>query len=167
MVASSLLRLSAYMSGVAGGEHRAWCMYPAYSPMEEVALTFAMMTVGSKLAWLLFADNVGVGQRGIIHNAAVRVHLLSQRITLLRYMIVLPILVKLTLQPALHRVTTKMREWEARPGMIWACCAEVGRAGILRVHVCVECMRSQLGSWAMMGLLVGCMLVMGAAVMRK
>jgi hypothetical protein len=22
--------------------------------------------------------------------------------------------------------------------MIWACCAEAGRAGILRVHVCVE-----------------------------
>ena len=67
----------------------------------------------------------------------------------------------------LHRVTTKIREWEARPGMIWACCTDAGRAGISRVHVCVECTRSPLGSHAMMGLLVGRMLVMGAAVVRK
>jgi hypothetical protein len=36
-----------------------------------------------------------------------------------------------------------------------------------RVHVCVECMHSPLGSRAIMGLLVGCTLVMGAVVMRK
>ncbi len=28
----------------------------------------AAMTLGSKLAWLLFVDNCSVGQRGIIHN---------------------------------------------------------------------------------------------------
>jgi hypothetical protein len=67
------------------------------------------MTVGNKLARLLFADDGGVGQRGIIHNP-VRVHLLPQRITFPRYMIVHPILVKTTLQPALHRVTTEIRE---------------------------------------------------------
>jgi hypothetical protein len=113
------------------------------------------------LAWFLFADDGSVGQRGIIHNP-VWVHLLPQRITLPQYMIVHPILVKTTLQPALHRVTTEMREWEARPGMIWACCTEAGRAEILRVHVCMECTRSPFGSRAMMGFLVGRMLVTGA-----
>jgi hypothetical protein len=70
---------------------------------EELASTLAAMTVGSKLAWLLFADDGGVGQRGIIHNP-VRVHLLLQRITLPRYVIVHPILAKTTSRPALHRV---------------------------------------------------------------
>ncbi len=76
-------------------------------------------------------------------------------------MIVHPILVKETLQPALHRVTTEMREWEARPGMMWVCHAEAGRAGMSSVLVCMECTRLPFGRWAMMGLLVGCMLVMG------
>jgi hypothetical protein len=106
------------------------------------------------------------GQRGIIHNP-VRVHLLLQRNTLLQYMIVRPILVKTSLQPALHRVTTEMREWEARLGMIWVCCTEAGRAGISRVLVCMECTCLPLGSRAMMGLLVRRMLVLGAAVVRK
>ncbi len=96
----------------------------------------ATMTVGSVLAWLLFAVNGGVGQRGVIHNP-VRVHLLLQRMTLPRYMIVHPIFVKTTLQPVLHRVRTD------------------------------KCMLSPFESWAMMGLLVGHMLVMGAAVVRK
>ncbi len=75
----------------------------------------AAMTVGGKLARFLFADDGGVGQRGIIHNP-VWVHLLLQRITLPQYVIVHPILVKMTLQPALHRVTTEIRKWEARGG---------------------------------------------------
>jgi hypothetical protein len=136
------------------------------SPTEEVASTLVVMAVGSTLAWLLLADNGGMGQRGVIHNP-VWAHLLPQRMILPQYMIVHPILVKMTLQPALHRARTKMKEWEARPGMIWACCAEAGRAGMLRVHVCLECTHSPFGSWAMMGLLVGRMLVMGAAVLRK
>jgi hypothetical protein len=49
----------------------------------------------------------------------------------------------------------EMRECEARPGMIWACCAEAGRAGMSRAHVCVECKCMPFGSRAMMGLLVG------------
>jgi hypothetical protein len=157
------------ISVVADGEHRAWCMERAYSPVEEVMSTLTPMTVGNVLvlAWLLFAVDGGVGQRGIIHNP-IRVHLLWQRMTLLRYVILVhPILVKTTLQPALHRVTMEMREWEARPGMIWACCAEAGRAGMSRVHVCLECTRSPFGSRAMIGLLMGRMLVMGATVVKK
>ncbi len=105
--------------------------------MEEVASTLAGMTMGSKLARLLFVDNGSVGQRGIIHNP-VQVHLLPQRITLPRYVIVHPILVKTTLQPALHRVTTEIREWEARLGMIWECRAKAVRTGVSRVHMCVS-----------------------------
>ena len=166
MVASSLLHLSPCISVVARGAHGAWCMKRAYSPAEEVASTLAAMKVGSLLAWLLFVVNGGVGQRGVIHNL-VHVHLLPQRITLPQYVIVHPILVKTTLQPALHRMTMEMREWEARPGMIWVYCAEAGRAGMSRAHVCVECKCMPFGSRAMMGLLVGRMLVMGAVVIRK
>jgi hypothetical protein len=80
----------------------------------------AVMTVGSGLAGLLLVVDCGVGQRGIIHNP-VWVHLLPQRMILLQYVIVHPILVKATLQPALHRFTMEMWEWEARLGMMWAC----------------------------------------------
>jgi hypothetical protein len=84
-----------------------------------------------------------------------------------QYMIVHPILVKGTLQPVLHRAMMEMREWEVRPEIMWASQAKAGRAGMLRAHMCVECMRSPFGSRAMMGLLMGHMLVMGAAVARK
>jgi hypothetical protein len=78
---------------------------------------------------LMLVANGSMEQRGIIHKP-VHVHLLLHRMIFLRCKIVHPILVKATLQPALHRVTTNMREWEARPGMIWACCAVAGRAGM-------------------------------------
>ncbi len=126
----------------------------------------AAMTVGGGMAGLMLVVDGRVGQRGIIHNP-VRVHLLPQRMIFLQYMNVHPILVKATLQPVLHRFTMEMREWEARPGMMWACCAEAGRAGMSSVHMCVECTRSPFGRRDMMGLLVGRMVVMGAAVMRK
>jgi hypothetical protein len=51
--------------------------------------------------------------------------------------------------------------------MIWGCHAEVGRAGMWRVHVCMECTCLPFGSREVMGLLVGRMLVMGAVVIRK
>jgi hypothetical protein len=55
-----------------------------------------------------------MGQRGIIHNP-VQVHLLLQRMILSQYVIVQPILMKATLQPALHRVTMEIRKWKERP----------------------------------------------------
>ncbi len=54
-----------------------------------------------------------------------------------------------------------------RPGMMWAAWAHGGNEGMLMVHVCVECTRSPLGRQAMMGLVVGTMLVAGALVIRK
>jgi hypothetical protein len=61
MTVSSLLRLRACISVVAGGEHRACCMKRAYSPTDEVASTLAAMTVGSSLVWLLLVVDGGVG----------------------------------------------------------------------------------------------------------
>ena len=45
--------------------------------------------------------------------------------------------VKVTVHPALHIVTTERREWDARPGMIWAAHAPAGRgrSGRSRVQV--------------------------------
>jgi hypothetical protein len=118
------------------------------------------------MAVLMLAVDGSMGQRGIIHNP-VQVQLLPQRMILPPYVIVHPILVKATLHPVLHRITTEMREWEARPGMMWACHAKAGRAGMLSVHLCMEFTHSPFGRWVMMGLLVGHMLIMGAAVVRK
>ena len=77
------------------------------------------------------------------------------------------IFVKVTVHPALHMVTTERREWDARPGMIWAARAPVGRSGRSRVQVCVDCTLSPLGRRAMMGTSAGTMLVAGASVVRK
>jgi hypothetical protein len=126
----------------------------------------AAMTVGGGMVGLMLVVDGGMGQRGITHNP-VRVHLQPQRMILLQYVIVHPILVKATSQPALHRVMMEVKEWEVRPGIMWMCRAEVGRAGMLSMHVCMECTRSPFGRRVMMGLSVGRMLVMGAAVVRK
>ena len=76
-----------------------------------------------------------------------------------------PILVKCTVQPALHRVTMDRSECKARPGIMWVARVLGGRAGISRVHVCVECTRAPFGRRAMMGLVVGRILV--ASVVKK
>ena len=78
-----------------------------------------------------------------------------------------PILVKCTVHPALHRVTTDRSECDARPGTMWVVRALGGREGMLRVHVCVECTRAPFGRRAMMGVVVGRILVAGVSVVRK
>ena len=78
-----------------------------------------------------------------------------------------PILVKCTVHPALHRVTTDRSECEARPGIMWAARALGGREGMSRVHVCVECTRAPFGRRATMGVVVGRILVAGTLVVRK
>ena len=77
------------------------------------------------------------------------------------------ILVKCTVHPALHRVTADRSKCEARPGIMWAARALGGREGMSRVHVCVECTRAPFGRRAMMGVVVGRILVAGASVVRK
>ena len=108
----------------------------------------------------------GVVVNGIIHKP-VRVHLFAQSTGRPRYVMVHPILVKAILQPALQSVTTEMREWEAKWGMMWAMRAAAGRVGMSNVHVCVDVTRSPLGNRAVMGLVVGVMLVAGAVDVRK
>ena len=76
-------------------------------------------------------------------------------------------MVKAILQPALQSVTTKMREWDAKLGMMWARRATAGSAGMSNMHVCVDLTHSPLGSRATMGLLVWVMLVAGAVDVRK
>ena len=77
-----------------------------------------------------------------------------------------PILPKVISQRALQSMRTEMREWDAKLGIMWGWAA-VGSAGISNVHVCVDVMRSPLGSRATMGLVVGVMLVAGAIDVRK
>jgi hypothetical protein len=94
-------------------------------------------------------------------------HLWPQTIVLPGYTIVYPIFIKVTVQPALHIVTTESSKCEARPGMMWADRAPGSNVGRLSVHVCIECMRLLFGRWAMMGMVVGRMLVAGVLVVRK
>ena len=72
-----------------------------------------------------------------------------------------------TVHPALHMVTTERREWDTRPGMMWAALAPMGSMGRLRVQVCVDCTLLPLGRRAMKGTVAGMMLVAGALVVRK
>jgi hypothetical protein len=77
------------------------------------------------------------------------------------------IFVKVTVHPALHMVTTERREWDARPGMMWAALVPTRSTGRLRVQVCIDCTLSLLGRRAMRGTVAGMMLVAGALVVRK
>ncbi len=107
-----------------------------------------------------------MGWRGIIHNP-VRMHLLPHRIVRPRYFIEHPVFVNSTLHPALHSMTTLMRECEANPGMMWARRAIVGRSGKSSVHVCVDCTSAPLGKCATMGLMACQTLLTGVLVVRK
>jgi hypothetical protein len=78
-----------------------------------------------------------------------------------------PILVKYTVHPALHSITMDRSECEARLGIMWAARALGGREGMSRVHVYVECTRAPFGSRALMGVVVGRILVAGGSVVKK
>ncbi len=78
-----------------------------------------------------------------------------------------PILVKVTVQPALHIVTIDRRECNAKPGMMWASLAAAGSSGRLRVQVCVDCTLSPFGRRATRGTVAVQMFVAGAFVVRK
>jgi hypothetical protein len=77
------------------------------------------------------------------------------------------ILVKVMVQPALHIVTMDRREYDARPGMMWAFLAAAGSSGRLRVQVCIDCTLSPFGRWATRGTVAAQMFVTGALVVRK
>jgi hypothetical protein len=148
-----------------------WWMYLAYSAADDVASTLAAMakvgsvvgslkTVGGPAAWAL------TPQRSTIHKP-VLLHLCPHTIVRLRYTMVQLIFVNVTVHPALHMVTTERREWDARPGMMWAARAPAGRSGRSKVQVCVDCTLSPFGRRAIRGTVAGTMLVAGASVVRK
>jgi hypothetical protein len=72
--------------------------------------------------------------RGTIHKP-VLVHLCPQAIVRPGYTMVQLIFVKVTVHPALHMVTTERKEWDTRPGMIWAARAPAWRSGRYLVPV--------------------------------
>ncbi len=78
-----------------------------------------------------------------------------------------PILVKVTVQLALHIVTMDRRECDVRPGMMWAFLAVASSSGRSRVQVCVDCTLSPFGRWATRGTVAAQMFVAGALVVRK
>jgi hypothetical protein len=88
-------------------------------------------------------------------------------IVLLQYTIVQPNLEKVMVHSALHIVTMDRSKCKARPGAMRAAHAPGGNEGMSSVHVWVECTRSPLGRWAMMGMAVGRMFVAGVEVVRK
>ena len=77
------------------------------------------------------------------------------------------ILVKCTVHLALHKFTTDRSEGKAKLGIMWAARALGGREGMSRVHICIECTRVPFGRRAMMGMVVGKILVAEASVVRK
>ena len=120
IVANSLLRSSVRSNVVAGGEQRAWWINHVYSVAVEVTLTLVAILVGGCAAAMLEGVVVAVKASGINHNP-VHVHLLAHRTMQPRCKMVHPILVNRISHPALHSMTTKMREWDAKLGMMWAC----------------------------------------------
>jgi hypothetical protein len=78
-----------------------------------------------------------------------------------------PILVKVTVQPVLHIVTTDRRECNVRLGMMWAYLAAAGSSGRSRVQVCIDWTLSPFGRWATRGTVAAQMFVAGASVVRK
>ena len=84
-----------------------------------------------------------------------------------RCVMVHPILVKSTLHPALHSVTTLIRECDAKPGMMWERHAVAGRLGRSNMPVCVDRTCLPLGRHATIGFWAGWTLVTWAPVVRK
>ena len=106
------------------------------------------------------------GDSGIIHSP-VCVHFLhciglfpllciSQEMSLIR-----------TLHPALHSFTTDTKEWEAKPGTMWASLALGGSIGSAMFAVWLERMVDPFGSLIWRGSVAIFLSVTGAAESRK
>ncbi len=166
MVCSLVLLSRASRRVVASGEHSSWGTFRAYLAAEEVVSTFAANLMEIGLVVGMDVGGVVISAKGIIHRP-VRVHLWPQMIVLPRYMIVQPILEKVTVHPALHIVMMDRSECKARPGIMRAPHAPGGNEGMSSMHLWVECTWLPMGRRAMMGTAVGRMFVAGAEIMRK
>ena len=117
--------------------------------MVLVANSFAELIVSKLwvggLVWLIVGWIVlGLSVMGIIQRP-VAVHFLPHTIFLPRYVMLHPIIVNSTVQPALQSLVTESRECEASPGMMCPCRAGSGKWGMSRLHVCVDVTRSPFG----------------------
>ena len=155
IVDSLVLTASARSRVDAGGEHR----------MDVVGV------LGGRQCGLDVGSHCSCGWGGCGWlRAWIRMALLEQdHQTIVRpqYTMEHPILVKVTVQPALHIVMMDRRECDARPGIMWAFLAAAGSSGRSRVQVCVDCTLSPFGRQATRGTLAAQMLVAGALVVRK
>ncbi len=131
-----------------------------------MASTFAANSTEIGLVVGMVVGGVVFSAKGIIHRP-VHAHLWLQTIVQLQYMIVQPVLEKVTVHPVLHIVMTDRSKWEARPDIMCAAHALGGNQGMSSMHVWVECNRLPLGRQAMVGMAVGRMFVAGAEVVRK
>jgi hypothetical protein len=122
--------------------------------------------LGRNLWLVVCLDSYGPCWTGIFQRP-VRMHLWPQTIVQPRYTMEHPILVKVTVQLALHIATTDRRECNARPGMMWAFLAAAGNSGRSRVQVCIDCALSPFGRQVTRGTLAVQMLVTGTSVVRK
>ncbi len=142
-------------------------MYIPGVDVSRMCVMFAMVGVGMSPG--VFGDNVGptsVLLSGIIHSP-VLVHLCAHMIVFPRCVMVHPILVNVTSHPALQRLTTESSECDARLGSTCACRAFSGSWSSSSVHVWVVHILSPFGSFALIGVTVGCMLSNGATLVRK
>ena len=131
MVCSSSLCASAWSSVAGGGEPSDWWMNWMYSlglDKLRVCVIFEMMCsvvgfgVGASVGTLFNPPS------GIIHRPVV-VHLCPQIIVRPLCLMVQPSFVNVTSHPALQRLTTEMRECEARFGRMCAWRALSGSCG--------------------------------------
>ena len=81
---------------------------------------------------------------GTIHSPWV-VHFLPQTISLPRYVMLHPMSLNSTLQPASQSFMTDRSECDAKPGMRNPCRPCVGRWAMSRLHKCVDVARSPFG----------------------
>ena len=93
-------------------------------------------------------------------------HLRPRRMTFPLCVMVQLIAVKSTSHPALHRVTTEMREKPSRPGMMWPC-LHAYDSGKSRLHLWLDLTVSPLGSLTRRPCWTCLISVAGALVTRK
>ncbi len=117
MVCSLVLLSRASRRVAASGERSSWSTYRAYSAAEEEAPMFAANLMEFGLVVGMVVGGMVFSAKGIIHRPTL-VHLWLQMIILLRYMIVQPILEKVTMHPALHIVTMDRSKCKARTGIM-------------------------------------------------
>ncbi len=82
-----------------------------------MASTFVANSMEIGLVVGMVVGGVVFSAKGIIHRP-VYVHLWPQMIVLPWYMIVQPLLEKVTMYPTLHIVTMDKSKWETRPGVM-------------------------------------------------